>query len=284
MRRGCEGRVLLEEENGGEVIGISLGWDFTSEHEWGIKDIIRNLGIKKDKLGLPRHVISCSENNFHFVQSKNFVLLLHCEPYAMDRVNKITPENLDELVEAGDYPFDYDGLLKRDTKECSTSFAPAKANENPFAAAWSEDDFAILANKNSKAGKFVVRLYNAAKRNDMAVYIGGRVFIGNAGLCLTIASKTPRKVKDEMLKNDKDHAKLLAVAKKISMEDTLKRAGKKYLALSPAWLGKGRSSKYSVMFWLNPCEQQENNSGWFTVEDFDQWIAGKGPIPKNDES
>jgi hypothetical protein len=33
------------------------------------------------------------------------------------------------------------------------------------------------------------------------------------------------------------------------------------------------------MYFLNPMRQQENNFGWFTVEELEQWMEGKGPIP-----
>jgi hypothetical protein len=52
-----------------------------------------------------------------------------------------------------------------------------------------------------------------------------------------------------------------------------------YFALSPSWKTNGES-KHPVMYWLNPRKQDKVNYGWFTVEQLEQWIEGKGPIPK----
>jgi hypothetical protein len=31
---------------------------------------------------------------------------------------------------------------------------------------------------------------------------------------------------------------------------------------------------------FNPSLLKDNDSGWFTVEQLEEWIEGKGPIPK----
>ena len=71
------------------------------------------------------------------------------------------------------------------------------------------------------------------------------------------------------------------------IEEVLKKAGKRYYALSPRWAAsiKGTKNgevetKYGVVFWLNPCDQYKNNYGHFTVEELQQWAKGEGPIPK----
>lgn len=45
-----------------------------------------------------------------------------------------------------------------------------------------------------------------------------------------------------------------------------------------------KKSKYDLRYWLNPMEQRHNNSGYFTVEELEQWIENKGPIPKKEET
>ena len=32
-------KIILDQENNNQFIGISLGYDFTAEHEWGIDRI-----------------------------------------------------------------------------------------------------------------------------------------------------------------------------------------------------------------------------------------------------
>lgn len=58
MRRGNDNGWLLDDE--GKLIGISLGADFTAEHEWGIKDIQAGFGISSDLkiFGIARRLVS----------------------------------------------------------------------------------------------------------------------------------------------------------------------------------------------------------------------------------
>src|SRR3546814_16244788 len=54
---------------------------------------------------------------------------------------------------------------------------------------------------------------------------------------------------------------------------------KRYFALHPKWtttgLIEGRSTIHPVIFFLNPAKQDQNNYGWFTVEELDKWLTGK---------
>lgn len=65
----------------------------------------------------------------------------------------------------------------------------------------------------------------------------------------------------------------------------LKEANCRYFACSPKWSHEIKSTadgeiktKYPVIFWLNPMEQDRNSYGWFTVENLELWTQGKGPI------
>ena len=59
------------------------------------------------------------------------------------------------------------------------------------------------------------------------------------------------------------------------IEEVLKAAGKKWYALSPGWRDK---RKQHVDFFLNPCEQERYDFGWFTVEELRQWARDEGPV------
>jgi hypothetical protein len=60
-----------------------------------------------------------------------------------------------------------------------------------------------------------------------------------------------------------------------------------WYALSPKWAGFFKNAdgtvahptKHPVMYWLNPTNQEQNGFGWMTVEDLEEWMAGKGKIP-----
>jgi len=54
--------------------------------------------------------------------------------------------------------------------------------------------------------------------------------------------------------------------------------------LSPEWARNLSNleggTKYPVMFWLNPQEQNKYRCGWFTVEELTEWAEDKGTIIK----
>jgi hypothetical protein len=144
-------------------------------------------------------------------------------------------------------------------------------------------------------------LYNALVSGEVAVWLGGGGFLMNAGLCLAIIDKVDDEKKAVMAKADKSNADLKVAAQKTGIKDKIDKknefwkqcqevengqrcydkAPHAYMALSPAWSLSlaGSKTKYNVVFWLNPYHQQEVNYGWYTVEELEQWLEGKGPIP-----
>jgi hypothetical protein len=104
----------------------------------------------------------------------------------------------------------------------------------------------------------------------------------------------------EMYDVDVDHNRLQEADSRTGIREFLKRAGEQqkapsrtfgkkfdYYALRPAWAGSIKSTKdgeirtdYDVIYFLNPCHQDHNNHGWFTVEQLMEWTEGRGPIPK----
>jgi hypothetical protein len=113
-------------------------------------------------------------------------------------------------------------------------------------------------------------------------------------LVLAVTSKVPEELNKGMVEGDLDFIKLEEAVKRTGIVEKLKKAGNKarnkstspytqtfgYYALSPKWEQKDSNSKHPVVFFLNPMDQSNNNHGWFTVEDLELWIKGKGPIPK----
>jgi hypothetical protein len=70
--------------------------------------------------------------------------------------------------------------------------------------------------------------------------------------------------------------------KDTKIEEKIKKADLRYFALSPRWCNDGEKTrtKYPIVFWLNPHDQHIYNSGWFTVEELEQWISKTGPVLK----
>ena len=72
MRRGYKEFGIIEEN--GIFYGISLGWDFCAEHEWGIKGLKRILGINSDNLGIKGRTITKNDEVI-FIKDKKQALL-----------------------------------------------------------------------------------------------------------------------------------------------------------------------------------------------------------------
>lgn len=271
--RGCrEMHWLLDEtktSRNGRVIALNLGADYCAEHEWGIKKLKQNFGINDTDISVygieKRRIQEIPENLHYLVEGKTSILTIK---EFWDR----KPETL--TVKALKSQELYD--------------------RNPLNTAWDEGSFGILV-KGEDDQKKLEKLYEAIQAKDAAIWLGGGQVFQNAGLCIGIISNMPATAINAMKTKDEDSHKLklasdaTGIVQKIDALNQKSLGGKRgglydapcgYFALSPAWMKKNdKGSRYEVMYWLNPIKQQENNYGWFTVEELEQWMEGKGPIP-----
>ena len=263
MRRGTQD-VCTYTDDDGNFVGICCGWDYTAEHEWGIKGIQRQLGIRWEEEGL----------------------------FGLDR-RKINnpPPNL-SLTKVGDTTYlvchsdNWDGsLCSHDKEELKIyDFEGAKPN----AGAWDADAWGF-ATTVPEVAEQLKELAEALQQGDGAVYLGGmsdNPFARN-GLCIVIASRLPQDVIECMSKVDETQYKLEEAVKKTGIEDQLKEAGLRYYALKPAWKTELKrtsleDTEHPVVFFLNPHEQKQYAAGWFTVEQLQEWIRGEGPVIKSE--
>lgn len=275
MRKGLKDNGIITSENG-QVIGINLGWDFVSEHEWGIPEIRNAFGISdtvtRKSLGADVRLITNVPGGLLFLDFEDAVYLVYSD--------SLDPE-WRKLVSAKE--------PSQDDLDRMLSFYEGET----ISTAWSESDFGIRVQKDPKdhleTHKMVLgQVYEAFLEKDIIIFLGGgENSFGNSGLVIAIRSRIPEDVLETMKKSDEDYLNLQdaveEIERAVNLKKKLKDAGKKYYALSPHWRQDNNSSptKHLVIFWLNPCEQRENNYGWFTVEELLEWIEGKGPIPKS---
>lgn len=265
MRRGRD-NGLLKDDNG-KVIGINLGADFTAEHEWGINKLQDLFGISESGFGIERRTITKIPNGKRWFSNNeeiNFVKLVDTKKHTVLIVSERVNEEHFNL------------------KDCYLDYRPKGSEE--LLTAWDEKSFAISG--VSKEQREAIReMYNAMQRKDLAIWLGGGHVFQRAGLVVAIASIIPADRKQMMYDADVDRDKLTKAADKTGIASRLEKAGLKHFALCPKWKNEAHrevSSKYNVVFWLNPMEQRLNNSGWFTVENLDEWIEGNGPVPKKE--
>jgi len=263
------------EDDNKQMIAINLGADFTAEHEWGIKDLYRTLGVENDEkvLGIDRYRVN-NPNMDQIViieENKNNAALI-CLKYQCD-MKYLAGQKLDK-ISSGELSMYGDAEL---------------------ATAWDGGSFGIRVKKPVNI-KRLKRIYKAIQDKDAAVWLGGGHVFQNAGLVIGIISAIPQRLKDQMHEAHVDSAKLKVAsdntgikAKIDALNDAYNEKHKGdfraawdmpcgYYALSPAWLQDKSKSAHPVHYWLNPREQKKNYYGWYTVEELEQWMEGKGPV------
>jgi hypothetical protein len=269
----------MEDENN-QMIACNLGADFTAEHEWGIKELYQTLGVKNDKnvMGIDRYRI-CEPKMDNIVlieENKNNVALI-CLHYQCD-MKYLVGQTLDKM---------FHGEL-------------TMRGESELATAWDGKSFGIRVKRPVNI-KRIKRLYDTIKNKEAAIWLGGGGVFQNAGLVIGLINAIPENLKQQMYEAHVDTKKLYDASDKTGIKakiDALNEAHQKkykddfntywrtpfgYYSLKPGWISDKSKSDYPVIYWLNPREQEKNQSGWYTVEQLEQWIEGKGPVVEKKE-
>lgn len=272
MRRTNEPKWVLGEDGG--LLGLAMGSDFCSEHEWGTARLRESFGLPGDEVdGLERRRVRLIPEQFFFVEAKTHTVL------------GFNPEVYNDTPA---------GYFAREVKTGSLHPPGKWLGERPeLACAWDEKRFGAAAwgTKKGPDRSRLRSLYDAFRRLDVAFWANVGPFHLGTGLTFVIASKVPKQHSDAMLEADLDRKRLLTAASETGIERELQEAGLRWYALSPKWSKELKSvirdggtevveTQYPVMFWLNPMEQQKHNHGWFTVEQLREWVSGRGPVPK----
>jgi hypothetical protein len=252
-------RSILKEpewvftDNDDSLAGIALGSDATAEHEWGVKPMKQAFGLDESKDGIERRIIHTLPDDLRIISDKDF----------------------DAIFLTG-------GKHHRQAEDWLKDYELRRRGDDTLVCAWDEKSFGIVA-YGAKDRVYLAALWLAFQRKDIAFWTQIGVFHSGGGLIFGIVSKISDEHKKAALDNDLDIKKMNRIADSTGIEKKLKAAGKNWHSLSPRWIKdfKEKTSRFQVIFWLNPCEQHLNNCGWFTVEELEQWIEGTGPIPKS---
>lgn len=259
MRAAFNDTEIMEID--GQVVGVNLGADFCSEHEWGVKELLRDFNVKQDLIGVDGRKINMCPDRLLF--QKITIDKMKCIILAM-------PSNT----------FFWNKADKRITKKDISHFELPiwKLHESDICASWDSGSFAILVREDKE--KEISELYEAFKNLDVCIGLAPSHVFKNGGLKFCIASRLPEETVNKIRDDDLDYIALQKAVEKTKIEKRLKKAGKKWFALSPRWKDE---EKKEVIFWLNPYYQNKDNFGWFTVDDLEDWIKGTGKIPINEQ-
>lgn len=259
MRRGNKAEILRNEA--GLFMGVNLGADYCAEHEWGIANLQRLLNVDPTAApGIERHRIK-DARAIAYDPKKHII----AAPMS----------NWTDIIEHA---------------ERTLTFYDPKSEE--IVGAWSDGDFGVRFNPKFAAEE--VELWTALQNGDAALLFMntfGNPF-ARSGLAIAIISRTSDEILEDLRASHENTDNLEAADLATGIKERLAAAGLKYYALSPDWFPSdtgfegphGRlETTYPIFYFLNPQEQQKYDSGWFTVEELDQWIEGRGPILKTDK-
>ena len=257
MRRGQKADVVVDND---VKVGFTLGSDWCAEHEWGIKAIRSSFGMK-DVDGLERYAIRQHPGvPVFFFRRGNDAVLVYQPSFAYN----VARNEMDKVEQ---YAFS------------SSQFH--RFQEEMVIGAWDESSFGIRT-FGKEMSDFLEEVYKAFQDLNIVITMAPGMFLENSGLVVAIKSRIPESVDEQYKKAHEDRRQLLKAAEETGIESRLKAAGLRFYALSPRWIPEAQriQSKHPVMFWLNPMEQDLYNAMWYTVEELDEWIAGKGPVIK----
>lgn len=262
MRRAYRDNSIIVEND--VFYGVSLGWDFCAEHEWGIKGMRRTFGLDNNKMGIEARTITKGE--VLFKEDKDLCVLTSRKPYSLKE--KYTAKDI--------IAHDISGMY------------------NDFETAWSEDNFCI-ATKDKNQFKYLNELNEAFKNKNIVIaFIKSDLPVfANSSLCVLIADRIPQEAKDQMYNADKSAVDLVAYEKEIGVTELKEKTrgngyqGEKYyMACSPRWidyedaenreqLKQKLGTKYDIRFWVNYSDD-DNNYGWYNAEDIIKWLSTPG--------
>jgi hypothetical protein len=252
MRRGVQGAEIRRTSDG-RLESVNLGADFCAEHEWGSKELDRDLGLDPSApIGIERRRVRDVRFVYH-LPKQNVIY--------MDRMASLwsSPQRFLELKPYGD---------------------------EPFVGAWSGGDFGVWFSKALAQDE--ADLWDAFQSQDVALLFGnvGDNPFARGGLALCIISRLPQAIPDSIKAQMEDQEALDTAVKATGIMDRLEdwkaetagsgwNSERGWYALSPSWANHERTE---VRFWLNPYDQKNRYWGYVTVADLDDWIAGKGKI------
>lgn len=293
MRRGNNPEELMvellpsivsdDQSSTKKFVGFNLSADWTAEHENGIKGIDRYFvrNTTTHKIG----GASDLDKHLFFTVAKTGEIAALYFRQEVYWINEETPNFLKSSPtekQLRDYFNGKELSLIDELKTTKKTFP-----QTIVGAAWDEKSFGIIVRGKDLVEK-LKKVYEAFKKNDIAIWLGGA---GNNpfardGLCIAIYSEIPEHVIQNWKRFYENRQALIKESIATGIEEKLKIAKKRFFALSPRWTKEFKAkspSKYKVIYWLNPMEQDIYEAGWFTVEELEQWIENTGPVLKKDE-
>lgn len=287
MRKASQNYGFIVIDN--KFVGISLGYDFCAEHEWGIEELKKICGIPdatKKNMGVTNRTITkCPLLAFQETEHENkkFAILYSGSLWNnQEDLEKYIPRDLDNYM---------DDLI---WNEKWTKEHPTRENKDNITTAWDGSSFGIAVMGETEIN-YLKEIYNALQSKNITIavfnYRQNNPFAGEA-LSLLITDRIPQEYIDNMYKADKEYFDRLDYEEKIGMVKVIKKYGNKngyggdkyFCACTPRWIDyensenreeikKRMNTKYDIQYWINYSDS-DNNFGYYTVEEIREWLTG----------
>lgn len=273
MRKAYNDFEFVQDEQD-NFIGISLGYDYCAEHEWGIEGI-------KSKLGIPRELVS--EN---FGLDFRTVSIFNEKELSFFETKKIVAKktNYFGFLFLNNY-WKVDGIenIPYDLSFYVNEMSPNKRSKEgrEIITAWDENSFGIVV-RNKENIKKLEELYEAFKQKNICIGLFGGGVFKNPSLTIAIKSKIPQEIKENIKKSDIESFKLLNLKEEWGKK--IKKSGKQnFYGLSISFFNyfdiekekesmKKNKTAYNYLIWINISNE---NSGWYIVEQVIEWLKSK---------
>ncbi|MBR9703602.1 hypothetical protein GOV10_06175, partial [Candidatus Woesearchaeota archaeon] len=209
MRRANNGEFINNE---GQIIGINLGYDFTSEHEWGISPLRGEFGIETELLGFEGKKNTLVPKELDLVIG-NTSILIYSSHNKLEKGKKLQ-EQLQwlELELHKDYR----------TKEL-----------RDMATSWGEGDFGVHVKKEHTS--VLENLYEAFQTKNGIITLSAPGLLGGTGLMLIDYRQIPEETLVEAREVDKVARDLYSRCKEYEagsgIHELLEEKGKEYIFL-----------------------------------------------------
>lgn len=273
-------------------VGISLGYGYCAEHEWGIVDMKRRFGIpdgSKKTIGVKNRQVTKQSETLVFKKKthkkEKYAILYTGYKY---RTQDESEEKLPGCLEH--YVRDLDDNVRYETEHPREGRKP----KDQLVTAWDSDGFGIGV-KGEREVAWLKELHEAFKKNNVAIahvnLMPDNPF-SNSSLSLLIVDRLPETIIQMMYSADKKHYDLIDYEEEIGMTKIKEKYGKShgysgpkyYMACSPRWINyedpeklvelKNKiGTKYDIQYWVNYSDD-DNNCGWYTVEEIKEWLTG----------
>lgn len=283
MRRTHQDKGWLLDVSG-RVVGLALGHDSCNEHESGAARVraLLNIPTPKYRRGMADRTMTAppEADCFYYEEyplksrDKRFKktvpagLLVVSHSLRQMRGDDSALPSPGELASSFDVSFFWDFAADAE-KQARTGGA-----KNDMEIAWSaEEGFAIHAR-----GEHLPRLrqfVDLLKQGQLVMADPRACGFARHSLALVDTSAISEETRANVLAGDLALIKLHEAAAASGLAELLKSKGLGWYALEPDWVDE---TERELQFFLNPCEQRKHASGWFTLEELQEWANGTGPV------